>query len=156
MASTTDGWVRINDPRLSYAAFAVGVVATAAFLIMPSTPGRAVAWSVPFVLAAVVLAARVVVGPPEVRRPLGLLLAGQLLYLLASGVWYLGPLVFGAVLPFPSPLDVAFFAAYAFYAGFLFVALRRRARDSGLESRLALTDAAILTLGSPPCCSWRS
>lgn len=45
-----------------------------------------------------------------------------------------------------SPLDAVFFAAYAFYAGFLLVALRRRTADRGVGSRLAVADAAILTL----------
>jgi diguanylate cyclase (GGDEF)-like protein/PAS domain S-box-containing protein len=139
----------MSDRRLPYAVFAAGLAATAVFLLSPSaSPVQLAAWAVPFVLSVALLAARVVVSPSEVRRPLQLLLGGTVLYVGASVVWYVGPVAFGTVLPFPSPLDALFFASYACYAGFLLLALRRRARDGALESRLALVDTSIFSLAA--------
>jgi diguanylate cyclase (GGDEF)-like protein/PAS domain S-box-containing protein len=139
----------MSDRRLPYAVFAAGLAATAVFLLSPSaSPVQLAASTVPFALALAMLGARVVVSPPGVRRPLQMLLGGTVLYVGAWAVWYVGPVAFDAVLPFPSPLDAVFFLAYTCYAGFLLLALRRRALDGGLQSRLALADTSIFTLAA--------
>jgi diguanylate cyclase (GGDEF)-like protein/PAS domain S-box-containing protein len=137
---------RPGKARLPYVVFAVGAAAITGFLLAPHGSAlRVLSWSVPFVLAAVLLTVRVRSAPAGARRPLQLLLAGQLLYLGGSLVWYVAPVWFGYVLPFPSPLDLVFFVAYGLYAGFLLLALSRRARGSSFGGRLALADAGILT-----------
>lgn len=139
----------MSDGRLPHAVFATGLVATVVFLLAPlASPVQLVASAVPMGLTVALLALRVVVAPPEARRPLQVLLAGLVLYVGAWIPWYFGPVAFGTVLPFPSPLDAVFLASYACYAGFLILALRRRAHSRGLQSRLALVDTSVFTLSA--------
>jgi hypothetical protein len=76
---------RLADSRLPATVLGAGLAAIGAFLLAPtgSAAGLA-AWSVPFLLSVLVLAARVVAGPPPARGPLLLLLGGQLLHVGAS------------------------------------------------------------------------
>jgi PAS domain S-box-containing protein len=135
-----------EDPRVSYAVLAVGVVAAGVYLVSPfRSVWQLAAWIVPFLLAPTLLALRVRTAPRGARRPFALLLAGVLLYVGASLVWYLGPVWFGMAVPFPSPLDGVYFTVYVIYAGFLLTLLRRVSADSSLEGRLALADASLLT-----------
>ena len=126
---------------------AVGIAAVAAFLAAPKgSAWGLLAWSAPFVLPPVVLAARLRNLTRDARRPLVLLCAGQLVYLGASVLWYVGPLRFGVVLPFPSPVDAAFFASYLLYAAFLVVVLRRRPPVDELHGRLGAADTTIFAV----------
>jgi PAS domain S-box-containing protein len=136
----------LNRVGLTYAVMVVGSVAAAVFLLAPPGSGwQLVVWPVPFVLGTLMLGLRVVSNPSSIRGPLTLLLFGALLYFAASVVWYVGPVWLGYELGFPSPLDAVYFAVYTAYAVFLLSALRRRATEAGLEGRLALVDAGVLT-----------
>ena len=123
-----------------------GGVAIAGYLLAPTDSVLQVAlWFVPLGLAAALVARRWWTGPPGLRQPLGLLLAGTLGYLGASLVRYLTPVAFDTPLPFPSPADLAFFASYAMYGVFLLLVVRHRQGEDPVESRLAAVDALILT-----------
>ena len=136
----------LDSRRAPQALLVAGAVAAAVFVLAPrNSPLQVAAWFVPLVLASVTLVSRVRRGPPSITGPLALLLTGQLGYVAASLVWYLTPVGFGIRLPFPSPLDLVYFAIYATYAAFLLVVIRRQRRGDSIESRLALTDALILT-----------
>ncbi len=146
--SVLRGWRSvISSRKLSGAALAVGAAATAGYVVAPTgSRVQTLLGSVPFVLAVVLIAARLMLSPSEVRRPLRLLLAGATTYLTAAFFWYVLPVHAGVVLPFPSLIDAVFFAAYTLYAAFLVLVLRRRPQERGLQARLAVIDAAILTL----------
>ena len=101
---------------------------------------------VPLLLSVGVLVLRVRSGSTSVKDPLLLLLAANVGYLVATLIWYLGPVTFDHPWPFPSFVDVMYFAVYATYAAFLLGVLRRRSKDRTAESRLALIDASILTV----------
>jgi len=125
---------------------AAGVASVLGFLLAPTDSRWQIScWFLPQILASAVLMARVKASPPALRLPLLVLLCGQLGYFALSLVWYLVPVAFDQPLPFPSPLDAGYFTAYGAYAVFLVMMLRRRASDAAVESRLALSDALILT-----------
>lgn len=81
-------------------------------------------------------------------RPWNLLVSGVSLYTAGCIVWYLLPLLTDRPLPFPSPIDATFFAAYLLYALFLLGLLHRRylaGTDSPRAWVLPLVDAGIFT-----------
>jgi diguanylate cyclase (GGDEF)-like protein/PAS domain S-box-containing protein len=137
----------LASTTLSRWTVALGIAATVGYVVAPTgSVGQTALWSIPFVLVVALIATRVTLCPPEVRRPLHVLLAGTTTYLTASVFWYVLPVHAGVVVPFPSVLDVMFFTSYAFYAAFLVLVLRRGARRTPLQGRLAVIDTAILTL----------
>jgi signal transduction histidine kinase/CheY-like chemotaxis protein len=124
----------------------IGVAAAVVFVLSPANSAvQIVAWFVPLVMAVVLHTRRYRKGSARERRPLGLLLAGVVGYFGASLVWYLPPTVLEIALPFPSPLDLAYFTVYSIYAGFLLVVIRRQRSTDLVDSRLAFIDALILT-----------
>jgi len=132
--------------RMSFAVLLTGMACVVVFLAAPvDSVLQIAAWFVPFALATGLLGARLKGSPPAIRGPLGMLFAGCLLYAAASLVWYVGPVRFGWQLPFPSPLDAAFFLAHAAYAAFFVMVLRRGASADAVGSRIALTDSLIVT-----------
>jgi signal transduction histidine kinase/CheY-like chemotaxis protein len=134
------------SPRAVLAVLAVGAGAAVVFTFSPDNSAvQIVAWFVPLVLAVVLHTCRYRKGSASERKPLGLLLAGVVGYLGASLVWYLPPTVLEISLPFPSPLDLAYFTVYSIYAGFLLMVIRRQRSTDLVDSRLALIDALILT-----------
>jgi hypothetical protein len=125
---------------------ALTLVAIAVFLAAPTGSVLFVAaWLAPLFSAAGVLVARIITGPASVRSLIAILLAGVLTYLVASFPWLVGPVLFGNQLPFPSPVDLVYFASYAIYAVFLALLLRRTLGVRAVENRIALVDALILT-----------
>lgn len=130
---------------LPAAVASLGVAAVVVFLTVPvGSPLQAGSFLVPFLLAVVLLGRRALGARGSLRRPLILLWWGAVAYTSAMATWYLAPVVFEAALPFPSPLDGVFFAAFATYACFLVIVLRRSAPDQRVESRIAFTDSLIL------------
>ncbi|MDQ4044877.1 MAG: GGDEF domain-containing protein, partial [Chloroflexota bacterium] len=72
--------------------------------------------------------------------------AGQALYFAATVLWYSLPVVFQRPLPFPSAVDLMYFASYSLFAVFLVKLVRYRSPyEIRLEGRLALLDAGIFT-----------
>jgi signal transduction histidine kinase/DNA-binding response OmpR family regulator len=135
----------LGDRRLSLGVLAVGAAAVVTFLVAPPDSAWQVgAFFVPLLLSFALVAARLSISHSN-RGLLALLLGAQGLYVALSLVWYLRPVVFDRALPFPSPLDAGYFLAYSAFALFLTLVLRRRSRDKDMESRVALTDALILT-----------
>jgi signal transduction histidine kinase/CheY-like chemotaxis protein len=125
---------------------ALGAAVILTYIIAPSDSLFQVGlWFVPPVLAVVLIALRRRASAPVLRRPLGWLLGGVLCYFGASLVWYFLPVVFGVALPFPSPVDLTYFVAYAVFGVFLLMVVRRQRDDDPVESRLAAVDALILT-----------
>ena len=132
--------------RSPHVVLLVGALSVVAFLTSaPESAPQIAAWLVPSLLAATLLTWRVVT-EPVLRRPLGVLLAGYLLYVVALLIWYLGPVVLDRQVPFPSLLDGLFFVAYGTYAVFLVMLLRRAAPDQPVARRIALCDSLILTV----------
>ena len=133
-----NGWW---SPR---AVLTIGAAAAVVFVLAPvNSAVQIIPWFVPLVMAVVLLphTRRYRKGSARERRPLGLLLAGVVGYLAASLVWYIPPTVLEIALPFPSPLDLAYFTVYSIYAGFLLVVIRRQRSTDLVDSRLALIDA---------------
>lgn len=134
-----------GDMRLFHATLATGVGSIAVFAAAEATGAWQIgAWFVPQVLALGLWAVRAGTSPDAVRTPVVLLLAGLFTYFGAGFVWFLWPVVVGSPLPFPSPMDALFFASYGMVAVFL-VRLPRRHRSDGVENRLAVIDALIIT-----------
>lgn len=133
--------------RRWHVVLAVGAGCLALFLSAPADSLLQVcAWFVPLVLAVGLLALRVGDRRSARHGPMLVLLGAQVLYLVTSVFWYVGPVVFAQSLPFPSFVDAMYFTSYGGYAVFLLMLLRGRVRDRGVESRIALTDALILTV----------
>ncbi|MFQ6171403.1 putative bifunctional diguanylate cyclase/phosphodiesterase [Oryzobacter sp. R7] len=142
MPDPTTPWAGIRAWHVVLATTAGAVVG---FLSAPrNSAWQVVAYFVPLALAVGCIAARTV-GTPAGRGPLSILLAAQAGYFVTSLFWYPVPLVTGVVLPFPSLVDASYLTVYAAYAVFLVMVLRGRARDRAEESRIALTDALILS-----------
>ena len=136
----------VNGSLSPRAVLTIGAAAAVVFVLSPvNSAVQIVAWFVPLVMAVVLHTRRYRKGSARERRPLGLLLAGVVGYLAASLAWYLPPTVLEIALPFPSPLDLAYFTVYSIYAGFLLVVIRRQRSTDLVDSRLALIDALILT-----------
>ena len=136
----------VNGSWSPRAVLTIGAAAAVVFVLSPDNSAvQIVAWFVPLVMAVVLHTRRYRKGSARERRPLGLLLAGVVGYLAASLVWYIPPTVLEIALPFPSPLDLAYFTVYSIYAGFLLVVIRRQRSTDLVDSRLALIDALILT-----------
>ena len=136
----------IDDRWSPYAVLALGAGAAAVFALSPTdSTAQIVSWFVPLVMAVVLVGRRFWKGSPSSRKPLGWLFTGVLGYFGASAVWYLTPTVFETALPFPSPLDLAYFTVYAIYAVFLLMVIHRQSSTDRVDSRLAFIDALILT-----------
>lgn len=136
----------INGNWSPRAVLTLGAGAAVLFALSPDNSAvQIVAWFVPLVMAVVLHARRYRTASASERKPLGLLLAGVVGYFGASLVWYLPPTVLETALPFPSPLDLAYFTVYSIYAGFLLMVIRRQRSTDLVDSRLALIDALILT-----------
>jgi len=124
----------------------LGAAAILVFLTSPQhSPVQLGAWFLPMVVAVVATAVRWFLSTGAVRRSLLILAAAQLSYVALLFAWYLGPIVFGQELSFPSPLDVGFLLTYAVYAAFLVRVLRSGAAGSDVDARVAVIDALILT-----------
>ena len=137
-----------NDvTRSPHVVLALGLVAAAVYLVSPTdSPVQIAAWFVPVVAALVLHLRRLRRTPAGLRGPLVWLVAATAGYLGASLVWYLVPTVLDTPLPFPSLLDVAYFAVYGTFAVFLLQVTRRRRSDDPFDARLAVIDALILTV----------
>lgn len=128
------------------AVITAGAVAVVAFLLLPAgSPGQVVAFCSPFVVAAALLARRLVGSTARSRSMLAPLWAGQLIYAVGMVVWFAVPVGGGHELPYPSAVDAAFLVSFALFAVFMLVLLRRDAADRQAESRLAFTDSLIVT-----------
>ncbi|MCW2834483.1 MAG: Diguanylate cyclase, partial [Nocardioides sp.] len=137
---------RLGRQRLSSACLAVGVVALVVYLLSPrDSPVQLVAWFVPMVTAIWVTGARCRRATGEGKLPLRILFGAVLAYVLLLAAWYLGPVVFGLELPFPSVLDLGFFIDYAVFAFLLVLVLRLGPIGREVEARVAVIDALILT-----------
>jgi diguanylate cyclase (GGDEF)-like protein/PAS domain S-box-containing protein len=133
-----------GNERLFHGVCVVGAVSVVVFLAAPvGSFCQIVAWFVPLLVAAGVLAQRLRTALRPARGLLWLLLAGQFTYLGASLGWYLWPIGSGHALPFPSPADAVYFGAYSVYAVFLSLLL---SRYRGLDNRIAWTDSSIMTV----------
>ena len=125
------------------------LVGAASVLVYLGTPQHSAVqlgvWFVPFLMGVGVTVARCRGASGPVLRSLLLLLAAQVAYLLLLAAWYLGPVVLGWELPFPSLLDLGFLLTYAVFAAFLVSVLRTGAVGSDVEARAAVIDALILT-----------
>ena len=125
---------------------AVGVAATLVYLTAPQNSALQVsAWFVPLLVAIVVTAVRCRRTEGAVKDSLLFLLLAELGFLLVSLVWYPVQVAIGQALPFPSPVDAGYFLVYAAYAIFLVGVLRSQSVRSGVEARVAVIDALILT-----------
>jgi diguanylate cyclase len=141
------GVMRSRYDRLWWGAIVIGGLSIAVFLMAPRhSDWQLASFFVPLLLATGLVFMRMKGRSPSLRDPGWVLLCSQLAYFVASLFWYLWPIGHSGRLPFPSPLDVLYFLAYAGFALFLVMVLRRRSLDSRAESRLALTDALILTV----------
>ena len=120
-----------------------GLAAVAAYLILPPGLPRAVV----FVGVAASLPVAILTGL-RLHRPkhdLGwmLLMMGWAVNVLASGAWFLYPVLTGDHLPFPSVADGLFITAYGLtLAGLVVIVSSRGRRDRG-----GMVDAVIITLG---------
>ncbi|NYI58415.1 putative bifunctional diguanylate cyclase/phosphodiesterase [Cellulomonas soli] len=131
--------------RLERPVALVGVLAVAAFLVLPAGgAAQTVAATVAFALPPAVLGLRVRSLRGAAHPRLRLLLGASTTYGLAMGAWYLA-LAVGHPIAFPSGLDLVFFAVFSCYITFLALVLRDSSPTGALESRLALVDSMILT-----------
>ncbi|MFC6286429.1 response regulator [Nocardioides sp. GCM10027113] len=132
--------------RSAAAVLALGLGCAIAYLFLPRGSTAQVAlWFVPLLTSVALLAWRTATSPPGRRTARSLLLAGLLVYLVASMGWY-APALLGHTNPFPSWVDLAYYTAYALFLAALAVIIRRRALSGDrLEARLALTDTLVVT-----------
>ncbi len=79
---------------------------------------------------------------PRARHLWWLLVAGELVYLVANGVWFPYVVAFDVTLPYPSAADALYIGAYLAVLGAIGSLVWRRSR-----SRTALLDAAIVVAG---------
>lgn len=135
--------------RSSAAALAVGLCLAGLQLLLPQG-----GWGQRGLLAGVMAAAAMLLAVRLHRqellrtRPWAYLAAGAGVHAIASGLWGLIPVLHRGPLPFPSPVDVAYFLSYGLYAAFLLGLLRRQStdrRDAFRQVILGLIDAGILS-----------
>ena len=137
---------RLRRQRLSLACLALGAVAVLVYLASPRHSAvQLSAFFAPMVMAVAVTAVRWRGATGSVRRLLLVLLAAEAGYVLLFVAWYLGPVVFGQEVVFPSPLDVGFLLDYAVFVVFLVLVLRSGSGGSDVGARVAVIDALILT-----------
>jgi diguanylate cyclase (GGDEF)-like protein len=136
------------DVRASRAVLLTGLLVAASYLALPSRWPQAAAFLAMVALPLVVLFRRLRRESLLTTRPWSYLIAGVGVYVAAAVSWQLGPLLTDRPLPFPSPLDAAFFAAHLLWASFLLGLLHRRQppADGGRGERLLpLIDAGIFS-----------
>jgi diguanylate cyclase (GGDEF)-like protein len=121
-----------------------GLAVTVIFLLLPEQGlGQgilSVAWQAGATVALVIGYRRL---SPGRRHPWGVLLGAEAVYLVANFWWYLLPVGFGSSLSYPSVLDPLFWVAYAGWAVFLTLLIRRH---GGADSAASL-DAVIISGG---------
>ncbi|QIK76092.1 hybrid sensor histidine kinase/response regulator [Nocardioides piscis] len=137
---------RLESRRWSFLCLAVGAAAVLVFLTSPQdSPAQLGAWFLPCTLAVVVTAVRWRRSSGQARIPLLLLLVAQTSYLVLLAAWYLGPVVLGWELDFPSLIDLGFFLDYGVFVVFLVSVLHAGTVGRDVEARVAVIDALIVT-----------
>jgi signal transduction histidine kinase len=118
------------------------------YLVLPDgQPAQAVFHDAVGLVAAALLAVRLVREGLVRSRPWVYLLTAVVLYAVVSPFWGTIPVLTGRELPYPSWVDAAYFVSYASAAAFLVSLIHRRHRDlPGIRHSgfVALTDALIL------------
>jgi diguanylate cyclase (GGDEF)-like protein len=142
----------MRDARASYAVLVGGLAAGAIYFLFPAGGPRAALFLGMVGLPLILLILRLHRERLLRDRAWGVLLAGLALYVAGTAIWYLFPLLAERELPFPSPLDGLFFAAYGLHALFMLRLLQRRHRGDRSEERRAtavyLVDAGLFAVAA--------
>ncbi|MEP6660552.1 MAG: EAL domain-containing protein [Acidimicrobiales bacterium] len=132
--------------RLHPVLLAAGAVSVALYFVFPNGSVAQAAAFLSILLGTAVLLAIRTVRDCAFARQWRMLVAGEFVYVVATGFWYLLPVGFDHQLAFPSFVDGLYFISYALFGAFLLGLNRRRHEGQGTsERRFAVVDAAILT-----------